>query len=65
MKPNLNDKTALISGAAQGIGRAIAIKFHEAGARLILVDNSKEKLDQLVSEIGPDAVACAVDISNE
>jgi len=65
MKPNLNDKTALISGAAQGIGRAIAIKFHEAGARLILVDNSKEKLDQLFAEIGPDAVACAVDISNE
>ena len=64
MKPNLNDKTALISGAAQGIGRAIAIKFHEAGARLILVDNSKEKLDQLVAEIGPDVVACAVDISN-
>ena len=64
MKPNLNDKTALISGAAQGIGRAIAIKFHEAGARLILVDNSKEKLDQLVAEIGHEAVACAVDISN-
>ena len=51
MKPNLNDKTALISGAAQGIGRAIAIKFHEAGARLILVDNSKEKLDQLRSDL--------------
>ena len=64
MKHNLDNKIALITGAAQGIGRAIAVKFHEAGARLILVDNSKEKLDQLISEIGPDAVACAVDISN-
>ena len=64
MKHNLDNKIALISGAAQGIGRAIAVKFHEAGARLILVDNSKEKLDQLILEIGPDAVACAVDVSN-
>ena len=65
MKINLNGKTALISGAAQGIGQAIALKFKEAGARLILIDKSSEKLEKLASEIGSNVVTCSLDVSNE
>lgn len=34
----LNDKTCVITGAARGIGRAIATRFHAEGARVILTD---------------------------
>ena len=65
MKINLNGKTALISGAAQGIGQAIALKFKEAGARLILIDKCSEKLKNLASEIDSNVIACSLDVSNE
>lgn len=45
------DKTALITGAAVGIGRAAAIKFAQNGANLILVDIDKEKLEDIKKEI--------------
>jgi NAD(P)-dependent dehydrogenase (short-subunit alcohol dehydrogenase family) len=35
---SLKDRIALISGAAQGIGKAIAARFQQAGARVIMVD---------------------------
>ena len=50
MLNNLKGKTALISGAAQGIGRAIARSYHAAGAHLILVDQSLDPLKTLKEE---------------
>ncbi len=41
---SLSEKTALITGAASGIGKAIAYRFAEAGADLELVDINEEKL---------------------
>lgn len=38
-------KTVLITGAASGIGRAIAARFEEAGARLLLVDLDQRGLE--------------------
>ena len=52
MLNNLKGKTALISGAAQGIGRAIARSYHTAGAHLILVDQSLDPLKTLKEEFG-------------
>ncbi|MCW4011213.1 MAG: SDR family oxidoreductase [Candidatus Bathyarchaeota archaeon] len=42
---SLSGKTALTTGAASGIGKAIACRFAEAGADLQLVDVDKEKLE--------------------
>ena len=47
---NLSEKTALITGATRGIGRAIADEFIEAGAKVILTGTSQSEIDQLNSE---------------
>lgn len=44
MELNLNGKTAVVFGSTQGIGHAIASRFAEEGAKVILVGRSKEKL---------------------
>ncbi|MCM3790440.1 SDR family oxidoreductase [Domibacillus indicus] len=54
MNTSLSGKTALITGAGSGIGRATVIKMAEAGANIILLDRSREDSDELVSEIGED-----------
>jgi 3-oxoacyl-[acyl-carrier protein] reductase len=49
---NFENKTILITGASQGIGRAIAIKFAEEGAlHLLLLSRNIEKLAKLRDEI--------------
>jgi 3-oxoacyl-[acyl-carrier protein] reductase len=47
---NLSAKTALITGATRGIGRAIADVFIEAGANVILTGTNQSKIDKLNSE---------------
>ena len=62
---SLSGKTALITGAASGIGKAIAYRFAEAGAALELVDINDEQLkvacDEL-SELGVKIGAHKVDL---
>ena len=48
----LDGKVTLITGAASGIGRASARLFHDAGAKLMLVDRDEEGLRETVSSIG-------------
>ncbi len=47
MTARLNDKTALITGAAQGIGRAICLAFATEGARVIATDINTQTLATL------------------
>lgn len=47
----LSNKTALITGASRGLGRAIALAFAEAGADVALVSRGKEALNTLAQEI--------------
>tara|TARA_Y100000590_G_scaffold402188_1_gene487775 strand:+ start:1916 stop:2683 length:768 start_codon:yes stop_codon:yes gene_type:complete len=44
-KIDLNNKTALVTGAGKGIGKACAIALAEAGANLIIVSRTKKDLD--------------------
>ncbi|MEM9187851.1 MAG: SDR family oxidoreductase [Myxococcota bacterium] len=66
----LRDKVVLITGAAGGIGRAIAQRFSEEGAQLMLVDRGTDRLgansdptrvDALATELG--AAGMALDLA--
>jgi 3-oxoacyl-[acyl-carrier protein] reductase len=65
---NLEGKTAFVSGASQGIGRACALALAEMGARLALAARNEEKLEAVVAEItagGGQAKAFVMDVSDE
>jgi 2-keto-3-deoxy-L-fuconate dehydrogenase len=53
---NLNQKVALITGAGQGIGRASALKFSAAGAKIIACDINQNSLESLATEIDCETV---------
>lgn len=61
------NKTAVITGAAGGIGTAITRRFLDEGARVVAVDISTEALEKLASKMGnPENLLLAkTDISNE
>lgn len=62
-----NGKTALITGAAAGIGRAAAILFAERGANVVLLDVNQEKLTALEETLDAYAervLTCRCDISD-
>ena len=48
----LNDKTCVVTGAARGIGRAIASRFHEEGAIVVVTDIDEEAGVASAAEIG-------------
>ena len=57
----LKDKVALITGGARGIGRAIAERYIEEGARVVVADLLLDQARQTADEIGAEAVG--VDVS--
>lgn len=48
---NLSNKTAIVTGAAQGIGKAIALKLGELGANVVVSDVNLEAAEQTAKEI--------------
>jgi len=46
-KYNLKNKTALVTGAGKGLGKACAIALAEAGANLIIISRTKKDLDKV------------------
>ena len=62
----LSGKTALVTGAAAGIGRAVAERFAAEGARVIIADRDAKAAAEVALALGADvARAAVVDISNE
>ncbi|MEO1120701.1 MAG: SDR family oxidoreductase [Pseudomonadota bacterium] len=55
---------ALVTGASQGIGEAVASRFAEAGHRVVLAARSREKLQAVAARIGPNAMPVACDVSD-
>jgi NAD(P)-dependent dehydrogenase (short-subunit alcohol dehydrogenase family) len=64
----LKDKVALVTGAASGIGRAVATLFAEEGARILLADVNAEEgetVARLIGENGGAATFSRADVSQE
>jgi 3-oxoacyl-[acyl-carrier protein] reductase len=64
----LKGKIALVTGAAQGIGAAVARELAGQGARVILTDVLHEKLEEQIYQLkkeGKDAMAVAMDVGKE
>ncbi|MBM4311946.1 MAG: 3-oxoacyl-[acyl-carrier-protein] reductase [Deltaproteobacteria bacterium] len=64
---NLADKKAIVTGAAQGIGKTIALELARCGADVVVTDINAQGLAPVVAEIealGRRAYAIAMDVSN-
>lgn len=51
-------------GASEGLGRAVAIRLADAGAHVIVSARSEDRLNALAEEIGAEATALPVDVSD-
>ena len=64
----LKDKSAIITGAASGIGKDIAIVFAREGAKVAIADLNKDAAETTAGEIrsgGGDAMGVAMDVTDE
>ncbi len=64
----LDQRVAVITGAASGIGWAMARRFAQAGMRLVLADIEQAALDRAVAELaatGTHAIGMVVDVADE
>ena len=61
---DLNDKTALVTGASGGIGGAIAGALAEQGAQLVLTGRRREALDSLAGQLPGTARVLVADLSS-
>jgi 3-hydroxybutyrate dehydrogenase len=64
----LNDKVAIITGAASGIGKDIAIAFAREGAKVAIADLNQKPADATAREIDPGgkrAIGVAMDVTDE
>lgn len=65
---NLHRKIALITGAGQGLGRAYALHFAQAGAIPVVADLNAESAEKVAAEVrasGGEAMAVHVDVASE
>jgi NAD(P)-dependent dehydrogenase (short-subunit alcohol dehydrogenase family) len=60
---DLSGRTAVVTGAGTGIGRAIALRLSERGAKLALLGRTLEKLEEVAREAKGETVCASVDVA--
>ena len=60
----LKNKVAIITGAASGIGKSIAVAFAKEGAKVAIADINLDAAEKTAKEIGSSAIAVKVDVSD-
>lgn len=63
--PLMEGQTAIVTGAARGIGAAVAATLAEAGAQVVLTDVLEDDLQKAAADIGDQASAVPLDVSDE
>jgi len=61
----LAGKSAMITGSARGIGRAFAQAYADEGAKVAIADINVDAAQIAAKEIGPQAIAVEMDVSNQ
>jgi short-subunit dehydrogenase len=61
----LQDKRIVLTGAAGGMGQLIATALAAQGAKLVLVDLNEPRVTALVSQLGPEHAAVAVNLCSD
>jgi 3-hydroxybutyrate dehydrogenase len=68
MSKQLQDKIAIVTGAASGIGKEIAVVYAREGAKVAIADLNRDAAEAVASELkkeGARAMAIAVDVADE
>lgn len=68
MNSNLADQVVIITGGSRGIGRAMAMAFAEAGAKVVVASRKQEGVDAVAAEIesqGGTVIAVAAHVGQE
>jgi NAD(P)-dependent dehydrogenase (short-subunit alcohol dehydrogenase family) len=63
MDKNFTGKSAIVTGATSGIGRAVALRFSQGGANVVAIGRNQKALDQLKDEID-NVLVIKADVTN-
>ncbi|MCA9902827.1 MAG: SDR family oxidoreductase [Anaerolineae bacterium] len=63
MSDEFSNQVVLITGASGNVGQAVAQRFAQAGAKLVLIDHNEKRLPDLREQY-PDSLPLAVDVTN-
>jgi NAD(P)-dependent dehydrogenase (short-subunit alcohol dehydrogenase family) len=62
---DLQDKVAVVTGGASGLGRAAVKRFVANGAKAAIFDMNEEKGSALAAELGDNVIFCKVNVTDE